>query len=156
MGLPRFAVLALLAAVLYFFVSPRRGASEAGTYYAALGLSPTADVKAIRAAFKLQALRSHPDKLESRRKALSAKIGVLGRLWRAATDADRTEAAQFLRISEAVDVLADDDRRAAYDLQLEADRARREQSRAGQGRPMAYYLGNSVPRSVLRLIGSHL
>ena len=66
--------------------------SDPKGYYSALGLSPDADVDAIKAAFRLRAKRLHPD-----------------------TNASIHAEAQFRHLSEAYRVLRDPDRRRRYD-----------------------------------------
>ncbi len=66
--------------------------SDPKGYYSALGLSPEADVEAIKAAFRLRAKRLHPD-----------------------TNASVNAEAQFRHLSEAYRVLRDPDRRRRYD-----------------------------------------
>lgn len=66
--------------------------SDPKGYYRVLGLSPDADVDAIKAAFRLRAKRLHPD-----------------------TNASVNADAQFRHLSEAYRVLRDPDRRRRYD-----------------------------------------
>lgn len=72
-------------------------------HYTLLGVPRTAEVRAIRSAFKARALERHPDRAGS----------------------DATD--EFQRLSDAYHVLADPKRRAAYDRELE----RRETAMSG-------------------------
>src|SRR5579864_1963892 len=82
-------------------------------YYALLGVDATADLEAIRAAYRTLAKQHHPDMAEGE-------------------DAQSTD--RFLQIQEAYDVLRDVDRRAQYDLDLlVGEAAKQAQGREARG-----------------------
>lgn len=77
-------------------------------YYVVLGVSTSASEEEIRRAYRLQALRWHPDKVQAEQKEVATE--------------------RFKEISAAYDVLSDPERRRAYDAACAAAPA--------QGRPM--------------------
>ena len=109
MGRARLAgVVAAAAVVVACYVELR----DATDHYGALSVSRRATRQEIRAGYKAKALVYHPDKVMQRGSSWYV------RLWRAATRGEARCARRFIAISDAVDVLTDDERRADYDVEL--------------------------------------
>lgn len=74
------------------------------SWYAVLGVAPTATADEIKAAFRAAALRLHPDKAAAADGSTGTTAGAAG--------------AEYLRVAQAWEVLQEPARRAAYDGQL--------------------------------------
>ena len=115
-----FSILLVTAAALIGFVqlySAQRCLRDTDDHYRRLGIAREADASEVRKAYRRRSLALHPDKALSRSR--------LSRALHAAVCGPADESAEFIRLSEAWEVLTNAEKRRQYDAQLALEDARR-------------------------------
>ena len=115
-----FSLLLVTAAALIGFVqlySAQRCLRDTDDHYRRLGIAREADASEVRKAYRRRSLALHPDKALSRSR--------LSRALHAAVCGPADESAEFIRLSEASEVLTNAEKRRQYDAQLALEDARR-------------------------------
>ena len=97
--------------------SAQRCLRDTDDHYRRLGIAREADASEVRKAYRRRSLALHPDKALSRSR--------LSRALHAAVCGPADESVEFIRLSEASEVLSNAEKRRRYDAQLALEDARR-------------------------------